>query len=120
MAYVAARKYGMAAYHRRRGLGISCPGDPSCPGYVAPDANAAAQAAAIQAALALAASGACTCQNGVCVETGNSCVTPGLPIAAGAVAPASTTLTGWLNANTGIVTLLAAGFGLLLFVKGGR
>jgi hypothetical protein len=45
--------------YRLTGLGLNCPGDPGCPGYVAPvpdfDPNA------------------CTCVNGTCVETGNSC-----------------------------------------------
>jgi hypothetical protein len=40
--YVPARKLGMSGY-RRRGLGLSCPGDPACPGYVDPYLNAAQQ-----------------------------------------------------------------------------
>ena len=121
MAYVPARKYGMAAYHRRRGLGISCPGDPSCPGYVDPNLNAAI----------LAGGGTCTCQpNGTCQENGNSCaytpVTAATSTAAQALALQqqaavdTSTLTGWLNVNSGLVTVAGIGLALLMFMGGRR
>jgi hypothetical protein len=90
-----------------RGLGLNCPGDPGCPGYVDPNA------AAIQAALASAASGACTCVGGICQETGNSCAMPG------ALAPIVTSQTfgQWLSANGLYVGLGVAGFFMLMAVS---
>jgi hypothetical protein len=98
---------------------MNCPGDPRCPGYVSPDAN---QQAAIQAALAAAASGACTCQGGppggagTCAENGNSCTMPG---GSGPIVPTavSQTFGQWLSLNGLYVGLGVAGFFMLMAVS---
>jgi hypothetical protein len=82
-----------------------------------------AQQAAIQAALAAAASGACTCQGGppggagTCAENGNSCTMPG---GSGPIVPTavSQTFGQWLSSNGLYVGLgLAAFFGLMAVSK---
>jgi hypothetical protein len=114
--YVKSRSIGMAGY-RRRGLGLSCPGDPACPNYVDPNVQAA-----------LLAAGTCTCVNGTCVESGNSCagsMTAAQSTAQQAAALAlqnsvdPSTLTGFLNVNSTYLMLGAAAFLGLLFMRGG-
>ena len=50
---------------------LNCPGDPGCPGYVAPGSSDAAYAA-----LVAAGNPKCTCILGQCMETGDSCSSP--------------------------------------------
>ena len=94
-------------------LGLNCPGDIEC--GVSPDA--VAQQSAIAAALAAAASGACTCKpDGTCAETGNSC-TPAAPLVPVVMtAPVSTqVVTGVSNS-----TLLLIGAGVVGLIVIGR
>jgi hypothetical protein len=116
--YVKSRNIGMAGY-RRRGLGLSCPGDPGCPGYVDPNVNAAL----------LLGGSTCTCQpNGTCAENGNSCAAPMTAAQSTAQQAAAlalqnsvdpSTLTGFLNVNSTYLMLGAAAFLGLLFMRGG-
>jgi len=85
-----------------RGLGLSCPGDPGCPGNVQPDV---APAPDVQQQIA-----------DVWSYLWNQ------PGAVPAVAAASVaTPTSWLNANAKTVAIVAAvGLGLVMFAKAGR
>jgi hypothetical protein len=100
MAYVVARQYRARL---RRGMGsfcddypaecgmapkLNCPGDPGCPGYVAPVPSDY-------------------------TYTGTSMPVPTVPGAAPA-----TSLTAWLNANAKYVAIGAAGFLGLLMMRG--
>ena len=76
---------------RRRGFGdVSCPGDPSCPGYVAP--------------------GSTDWQNSMLSEI---LANQTAATAATAATASTSTLTSWMNANG---TLLAVGAGALLLL----
>lgn len=102
---------------RRRGFGdLNCPGDPGCPGYVAPPTSSTASWY--------------TCPNGATVGDVSQCAaaatgTPALtcpsgmyPTSAGVCA---TGFTAWLNANS--TTAIIAAVGILAFIvlaKGGR
>lgn len=72
------------------------------------------QDAAIQAALASAASGACTCVNMQCLETGNSCPSgsPQLHVTPNQVG----TFGAWIN-DYGLIAAAGAVFGLMLVSK---
>ena len=86
---------------RGRGLGLNCPGDPGCPGYVAPG-SADYQTSLLQEILAN--------QYATVDPYGAS-----VPVVAPAAAPS--TFTGWLNANSTTVLIGAAVFaGLALFM----
>lgn len=101
---------------RRRGFGdVSCPGDPSCPGYVAPTSttssfyvcpNGATVGDASQCAAAATGTPALTCPTG------------SYPTSAGVCAAG---FSAWLNANS--TTAIIAAVGILAFIvlaKGGR
>jgi hypothetical protein len=103
-----------------RGLGLSCPGDPGCPGYVAPVPD-----------FVMPSMDCGTCVNGICSQSGNSCaagpMTPAQDAAAvalalkqqGAVDPS--TLTGFLNTySTWLILGGGALVGFMLLGKGRR
>lgn len=83
----------------RRGLGdLNCPGDPGCPGYVAPG-SADYQTSLLQEILANQQSAVPVVQS----------------------APVGASATSWLNFNSTAVVLGALGLvGLLLTTRGGR
>jgi len=82
---------------RRRGFGdLNCPGDPGCPGYVAPGSTDY-QTSLLQEILA------------------------NQTTATAASTPTTGTLTSWLNTNATTVAIGAALLlGLAFFAKGGR
>jgi hypothetical protein len=81
-----------------RGLGLNCPGDPGCDGYVAPGSSDY-QTSLLQEILA----------NQVAAS-----VTP-------AASPNTGTVSAWLNTNATMIALGAAAFlGLVVVVKAGR
>lgn len=92
---------GMGAYRRRRGFGdLNCPGDPGCPGYVAPG-SAEYQTSLLQEILANQVAGQQVIQT--------------------ATATTGQTFTGWLNANGTMLAVGAAAFvGLIFVAKVGR
>ena len=81
------------------GLGdLNCPGDPGCPGYVAPDSSAY-QTSLLQEIL----------------SNQSAAVAPVV-----SSAPAAGSLTAWLNANSTALWIGAAGFLALAMFSGGR
>lgn len=73
-----------------RGMGLNCPGDPGCPGYVDPNVNAAIQAAIADL--------------------------PYPETYVQAQRPAAPGFTEWINQNAGKVALGAGAFVVLLMV----
>src|SRR5208283_277038 len=100
---------------KRRGFGdLNCPGDPGCPGYVAPTSTGG---------------GFYTCPNGATVGDASQCAaaatgTPALtcptgsyPTSAGVCA---TGFTAWFNANSTTVLAVAVGALILMTFARGR
>ena len=84
----------------QRGLGdLNCPGDPGCPGYVAPSSSDY-QTSLLQEILA-------------------NQQTAGVPVSTVATVAAPGTLTAWMNAN-GTLLAVGAGVSLLLLMLMGR
>lgn len=102
--YVDVNGLGRLGRKGRKGFGdVSCPGDPSCPGYVAP-ASSDYQTSLLQEILA-----------------NQAAAVPGTTPAAVVATPATSSLTTWFNANGTTVAIVAAiGLGVLLFAKAGR
>jgi hypothetical protein len=83
--------------YRYRGMGLNCPGDPGCPGYIDPNINAA-----IQAALE---------DRGGYQDGWSPSPTYSVPF----------NFTNWLNQNAGKVAIGAGVFfGVMLLAKAGR
>jgi hypothetical protein len=83
-----------------RGLGLNCPGDPGCPGYVEPG-SMDYQTSLLQEILANQAAGGVTTPGTVAASTGS--------------------LSAWLNTNATTVALVAGvGVLLLMFGRAGR
>lgn len=92
---------GLGAYRRKRGMGdLNCPGDPGCPGYVAPGSTEY-QTTLLQEILAN------QLQNQAQTQV--------------ATATTGQTFSDWVNANSTMLTLGGAGLIVLLaFTRGGR
>ena len=101
----ALTKMGLSGYMRTNsplpGLGMNCPGDPGCPGYVAPGSSDY-QTSLLQEILA----------NQV-----NFPDAVGVPVAS---ASGSASLTQWLNQNATTVMIAGAGLFAVLLLTGGR
>ena len=92
----ARRRRGFGDTSSTDTTGAPCPGSPGCPGYVAP--------------------GSTDWQNSILNE-----ILANQQTSAAAQQTSTGTLTAWLNANSTMVALGAAGFvALLLFAKAGR
>jgi hypothetical protein len=108
--------------YRLTGLGLNCPGDPGCYGYIPPKESFPVP------------SMDCTCMNGTCLESGNSCGSPdagpvGSPayiaqqnaLVAAALkqqaAAGTFSFTNWLNAHSDMMLIGGAGLVGLLFLS---